>query len=149
MRRRRLPERFAFYVDECLGRHVVPDALRAALLPGEEVVTLPQGTQDEDWLPRAGERWVCFTKDGALRRRPHELEAIRRAGAGIFLLGEASGPEHARRLVKVLPLVRRVARTHDLAFIARLEGDDRIVVLHESGEALASPKRLRLKGNER
>lgn len=51
--------------------------------------------------------------------------------------------------MKALPLVRRVARTHDLAFIARLEGDDRMVVLYESGEPLASPKRLRLKGNER
>ena len=148
MRRRRLPEPFVFYVDECLGRHVVPDAVRDALLEGESVVTLPQGTLDEEWLPMAGDRWICLTKDGALRRRPNELEAICRVGAGIFLLGEASGPEQARRVVAAMPLVRRVARTHDLAFIARLEPDGRITVTYEAGARLASPKTLRSKPNE-
>ncbi len=83
--RRRLPEPFVFYVDECLGRHVLREAIRAVLLKGETIVVRPQGTLDEDWLPEAGERWICLTKDGALRRRPNELEAIRRVGAGIFL----------------------------------------------------------------
>lgn len=92
MRRRRLPEPFAFYVDECLGRHVVPDALRAALLPGEEVVTLPQGTQDEDWLPRAGERWVCFTKDGALRRRPTSWRPFAARAPGSSSSGRRPAP---------------------------------------------------------
>lgn len=145
MRRRRLPEPFVFYVDECLGRHVVPDAIRAALLEGEEIKLLPGGTADEDWLPSAGDQWICLTKDGAMRHRPNELEAIRRAGAGIILLGEASGPEQARRVVAGLPLVRRVARAHDLAFIARLQPDGSIVLLYEAGERLDPPKRIRPK----
>jgi hypothetical protein len=149
VRHRRLPEPFIFYVDECLGRHVVPDALREALADGEEVKLLPPGTLDEEWLPAAGERWVCLTKDGALRRRPNEIEAICRVGAGIFLLGEASGNEQARRIVAALPMVRRVARTHDLAFIARIEPDGKIAVLWEGGEKLAQPKRLRPKASER
>ena len=149
MRRRRLPEPFAFFVDECLGRHVVPRAIEGALLEGERIVTRSQGTMDEAWLLEAGERWVCLTKDHALKRRPNELEAIRRVGAGIFLLGEASGEEQARRILAALPVVRRVARTHDLAFIARIETEGRILVLYEAGEPLASPKRLRPKANER
>ncbi len=147
--RRRLPEPFVFYVDECLGRHVLREALRAVLLEGETIVVRPQGTLDEDWLPEAGERWICLTKDGALRRRPNEIEAIRRVGAGIFLLGEASGAEHAQRVVTAMPVIRRVARTHDLAFIARVEPEGRVLVLHEAGERLANPKLLRLKAGER
>ena len=145
MPRRRLPEPFVFYVDECLGRHVVPDAIRGALQGQESVLTLPQGTLDEAWLPEAGERWICLTKDAALRRRPHELEAICRVGAAIVLLGEASGPEQARRVVTAMPLLRRVARNTDLAFIVRLEHDIRITVLYEAGEQLARSRTLRLK----
>jgi len=149
VRRRRLPEPFTFFVDECLGRHIVPKAVEGALLDGEHIVTRPQGTMDEAWLPEAGERWICLTKDHALKRRPNELDAIRRVGAAIFMLGEASGDEQARRIVEALPVVRRVARTHDLALIARIEPEGRVLVLYEAGEKLASPKRLRPKANER
>jgi hypothetical protein len=149
VRRRRLPEPFVFFVDECLGRHVVPLALEGALLEGEHVEKRPAGTMDEAWLPEAGERWICLTKDHALKRRPNELEAIRRAGAGIFLLGEASGEAQTQRILVALPVVRRVARTHDLAFIARIEDGGKILVLYEAGEQLATPKRLRPKANER
>jgi hypothetical protein len=149
VRHRRLPEPFAFFVDECLGRHVVPRALAGALLAGESIVQRPAGTTDEAWLPEAGERWICLTKDHALKRRPNQLEAIRRVGAGIFLLGEASGDAQAQRILAALPVVRRIARTHDLAFIARIEDDGRILVLYEAGEQLAVPKRLRPKANER
>lgn len=38
MRRRRLPEPFVIFVDECLGRDVVPTALRAALEEGEDLI---------------------------------------------------------------------------------------------------------------
>jgi len=82
-------------------------------------------------------------------RRPNELQAIRTAGAGILLLGEASGAEQARRIVGALPFIRRVARTLDLAFIARLEPNGRIIVSYEAGEKLAHPKQLRPKANER
>lgn len=149
MRRRRLPEPFTFFVDECLGRHTVPAALEGALLDGEHIVMRPQGTMDEAWLPEAGERWICLTKDHALKRRPNELEAIRQVGAGIFLLADTSGEEQARRILAALHVVRRVARTHDSAFIARIEPEGRVLVLYEAGEPLASPKRLRPKANER
>ena len=149
MRHRRLREPFTFFVDECLGRHQVPAALQGALIDGEALVTRPQGTTDEAWLVEAGERWVCLTKDHALKRRPNELAAICRAGAAVFMLSDASGEEQVRRILAALPVVRRVARTHDLAVIARIEDEGRILVLYEAGEPLATPKRLRPKANER
>lgn len=149
MRRRRLPEPFTFFVDECLGRHIVPSALGRALLEGEHIVTRAQGTLDEAWLREAGHRWICLTKDHALKRRPNEINAILRTGAAIFMLGDASGEEQARRILGALPVVRRVARTHDLALIARIEPEGTVVVLYEAGAQLANPKRLRPKANER
>jgi PIN like domain len=143
--RRRLPEPFVFYVDECLGRHVLPEAIERILLEGESIKMLPQGTPDEEWLPLAGERWICLTKDGALRRRPNELAAICRVGAGIVLLGETSGEEQARRVVAAMPLIRRVARSTDLAFIVRLERDVRVTVMYEAGERLVKPRTMRPK----
>lgn len=50
-----------FFIDRSLGRHIVPDALRAA---GATVHTMAdvygerigQGLSDEEWLREAGER---------------------------------------------------------------------------------------------
>jgi hypothetical protein len=78
VRRHRLPEPFVVFVDECLGRNVVPDALRGAITEGERVEVRAQGTLDLDWIPAADAGgWVCFTKDHELRRRPNELAPCR------------------------------------------------------------------------
>jgi hypothetical protein len=62
VRRHRLREPFVYFVDECLGRHVVPDALRQAVDEGERVEVLPQGTADVDWIPLAhAGGWVCLS----------------------------------------------------------------------------------------
>lgn len=134
MRHRRLPEPFTFYVDECLGRHVIPNAVRGALLDGERVEMRAPGTPDEAWLTEAGDRWICLTRDRALMRRPNELGAICTAGAGVALLPQSSGPDQARAIVAALPVIRRVARTQDLAFIVRLEREGSIMVLWSGGE---------------
>jgi hypothetical protein len=115
VRRRRLPEPFVFFVDECLGRHVVPDAVRGAVIPGERVEIRPQGTLDVDWIPVADAHgWVCFTKDHGLRHKPNELAALLRDSFAVFLLGEAAGWEHAERLVRALPVIRRVLRVREV-----------------------------------
>jgi hypothetical protein len=148
--RRKLREPFVFFIDECLGRHVVPDALRAAKEHSERVETLPQGTPDTDWLPRAGNAgWVCFTKDRRLSRAPNELAALLSAEIAVFMLGEGSGQEHARRLSHALPVVRRILRARKIPLIARLEPDGAITVLYEGGVKLAPPRRVTPKASER
>jgi hypothetical protein len=113
VRRRRLREPFVYFVDECLGRHVVPDGLRGALGAGEAVVTRPKGTLDLDWIPQANAGgWVCFTKDRALSKRPNELSALLGTSFATFMLGEATGEIHAARIVLAMRLgsPRRVKR---------------------------------------
>lgn len=146
MRRHRLPEPFVFFVDECLGRHVVPDALREAINEGERVELRAQGTLDLDWIPAADAGgWVCFTKDHELRRRPNELAALLRGTFAVFLLGEASGREHAVRVARALPVVRRVLRARDVPLIARIEADGGVSVLYEAGRRLDPPRRVKPK----
>ena|GEM_PF-1237716 len=146
MRRRRLPEPFVFFVDECLGRHVVPDALRDAVEPDERVELRAQGTLDLDWIPAADAGgWVCFTKDHALRRRPNELAALLAGSLAVFLIGEASGREHALRIVRALPVVRRVLRSRDIPLIARIEDDGGVSILYEAGTRLESARRIKPK----
>ena len=144
MRRRRLREPFVYFVDECLGRHVVPDALRRAVEVGERVEVLPQGTLDVDWIPvahRGG--WVCLTKDRALRRRPNELAALLAAEFAVFVVGEARGEAQAARIVHALPTMRRALRARDVPLIGRVEDDGGVTILYDGGKQLSPPRRMK------
>jgi hypothetical protein len=149
VRRRRLREPFVYFVDECLGRLVVPKALRDALDDNERVETLPQGTQDLDWIPTADAAgWVCLTKDRALRRRPNELSALLNTSFAVFVIGEARGEVHATRIVAALPTMRRVLRARDVPLIARIEEDGSVTVLYEAGARLTPPRRIKRRARD-
>lgn len=146
MRRHRLREPFVYFVDECLGRHIVPDALRRAVEAGEHIEVLPQGTADVDWIPLAhAGGWVCLTKDRALRRRPNELTALLAATLAVFVVGEARGEAQAARIVRALPTIRRVLRSRAAPLIARIDDDGVVLVLYEAGKQLTPPRRMKPK----
>lgn len=57
---------------------------------------------DETWLQRAGhERWIVLTKDTRIRRRPGELEAIKRYRVRVFCITTANltGDQQRDRLL--------------------------------------------------
>lgn len=99
-RAEQLLEESIFYIDECLGRHVVAPALRAAGWRIEAWHShFPPGTEDVVWLPFVGEqRWVALTKDKAIRRVPSEMEKVIAAQVRLFTLpiGNMTGEEMAR-----------------------------------------------------
>ena len=106
-----------FFVDRSLGRHVVPEALRAAGLTvysmadvyGEQI---GQGLEDEVWLRHAGENdWVVLMKDAKIRYRPAELRAVQHFGVRAFCLvsGNLRADEQAARLVENVPRIVRAA----------------------------------------
>lgn len=80
-----------FFLDRSLGKRLVPGGLRSA---GWNLRTLAEvyGSReervpDEEWLERCGrEGWVVLTKDGRIRYRPAEIEAIRRNGVKAFVV---------------------------------------------------------------
>lgn len=103
-----------FFVDECLGRHGVAEALVAAGVSVElHHRHFRSGTPDAEWLPVVGSRgWVILTKDRHIRRRPLELKAILASGARAFVLTAADlqGPAQAALLCHALPRIRRLCR---------------------------------------
>jgi len=64
VRRHRLPEPFVFFVDECLGRHIVPDALRGAVNEGERVEVARRGNAGSRLDPRGGCRRLGLLCEG-------------------------------------------------------------------------------------
>ena len=102
------PEPLHVFIDECLGRHAVPDALRAAGV----TVTLyhelfPEGTDDAAWLSAlAGQTdLIVFTKDTRIRRRTIERQAMEAAGLKVFALssGNLPGADRAAAFVRHFP----------------------------------------------
>lgn len=152
MPRRRPPEPFVFFVDECLGAEDLASALASAVdaAAGETVKTLPSGALDEEWLPSAGrDGWIVISKDRAMLRRENHLAAILDHGVALVTVGEANGREHARRIVGALPTVRRVARTTDVAFIARISSDCSMEITYEASEKLPRARAIKQKIRER
>lgn len=102
-----------YFVDECLGRHFVVEALLAA---GAQVevhhVHFADGTPDAEWLPVIGARgWVLLTKDRNIRRRELEIQALVNARVRAFVLTAAdlTGPEQAEAFVRALARMNRIA----------------------------------------
>lgn len=124
------------FVDRSLGRHVIPDALRAL---GAEVHAhddhFPQNAPDDVWLPIVGNRgWAVLTKDTKIRLRDTELAALVSGRVRAFVLtsGDMTGPEIARVLSLALPRIARFCHRHDPPFIARVSRTGAIQLIYDS-----------------
>lgn len=106
-----------FLIDRSLGRKVLARELAGA---GAAARTLhdvygsrEERVADDEWLSRAGvEGWIVLTRDGRIRYRTAELEAIRASRAKIFVvIGKGlTGPEIADRVVRNLHRIEQAAR---------------------------------------
>ncbi len=129
---RLLPRPFVFFTDANLGRHIVPDALRAA---GEQVRVhdeeFEQGTADRVWLDRAGvEGWAVLTKDSKIRYRSNETEVIFAAKVRAFVLVSSNlpGSEMATIFVQALPSMKRLCARQIAPFIAHVHRSGHVVL---------------------
>ena len=89
------PSQPEFFLDRSLGAHDVAAALRAAgwlLRTHLEVYGgRDQHVEDVEWLELCGrEGWPVLTKDGRIRYRPAELDAIRNHRVQAFALGSGN-----------------------------------------------------------
>lgn len=146
----RLEEPLVFFVDRCLGKRVVPEALRRALLPGERVEVhdahFPQAAKDADWLVAVGQRgWVVLSQDQHITRNPLEQGAVLGAGVAFFGLGQADAQaaEVARALVLSLSAIRRAVRRFRVPIIATVTVHGEVVVKWEAGDRCATPRRIK------
>jgi hypothetical protein len=130
-RRRKQPP--TYFVDECLGRHFVVEALKAAgALVEIHQDHFPSGAADTEWLPAIGERgWILLTKDRQIRRRELEIQAIVNARIRAFVLttAELTGQEQADTFVRALANMDRMAGASRGPLIGRVSKSGGISVL--------------------
>lgn len=145
-----------FFVDTCLGTKDVPGALRAA---GAKVICLVEefapDARDDVWLPEVGRRGlVVLTKDKWIRRRTNELEALRTAGVGAFILsardmnGQQMGVAFVAALPAMLKFLARFARGGGHYFVARVSATG-AVELVDGGTRRSGIKRESSKSERR
>jgi predicted nuclease of predicted toxin-antitoxin system len=123
-------KQLVFFIDRCLGKHVIADQLRAA---GERVEIhddhfLPD-CPDEVWLSAAGaESWIVITKDKNFQKRQFEILAIARSRVRVFQLsgGEVTGQEMAGVLVSRCKKIKDFAIGNPAPFIARINRSGKI-----------------------
>ena len=110
------PDRLTFFIDECLGRKALPDALRAA---GHDVVLhherFDPGADDVEWLTALfdqREAWVVLTKDKKIKKRPLEKQALMASGLRVFALtaGELTIDAQANAFVRGLRRIVRISK---------------------------------------
>lgn len=76
---------------------------------------------DLDWLPVVGKRgWVVLTKDGRIRSRTLERQALLGAGVHAFILTtqDLKGCEMGEAFINALPRMKRLVERQEGAFIA-------------------------------
>lgn len=143
------PDRLTFFIDECLGRKALPDALRAA---GHGVVLhherFDPGTDDVQWLTALydqREAWVVLTKDKKIKKRPLEKQALMAAGLRVFALtaGELTIDAQAEAFVRGL---RRIVRISKQAgpYIARVTAGGDVQIVERPKPGLRKKRRMRV-----
>ncbi|MBM4320885.1 MAG: hypothetical protein FJ125_13255 [Deltaproteobacteria bacterium] len=119
-----------FFVDRSIGRHVVADALRAAGAAAEiHGDYFDQDTKDPLWITEVGRRgWFVLSKDGRIKSRTLERNAVREAGVGLFVLvtADLKGDQMAGAFVAALPRMARFSRKHERPFIAKVYRDSSV-----------------------
>lgn len=130
MRSRKQPEDLTFFIDRCLGRKHVPDALRKA---GANVELhddhFPQNAVDEVWLHKAGkEKWVALTEDSRIRYRELGKQAVKQSGVRLFVLVSTTikGEQMAEAFSLALNKITRMARKNRGPFIAKVYKDGKV-----------------------
>ncbi|MGH8100750.1 MAG: hypothetical protein ACREIW_05595 [Chthoniobacterales bacterium] len=127
------PPRPVFFLDRCLGRYVVAEALRAA----GEVVELhpdhfPQESPDPIWLPEVGRRgWIVLTKDRSIKSNQIEIASLMQANTFCFNLVSASltGSEMAIAFVSALPDMKQLILRKPRPLVANISTNGRVSIL--------------------
>jgi hypothetical protein len=122
-----------FFVDRSLGKHVVPDALRAA---GAHVKVhddhFPQDALDEVWLPAVGQSgWAVLTSGDRIRYRQAEKSAATAAGVALFIFTgrRMRAAAIADAIVRALPRMTRLLEMERRPFIAKVSRSGTVTLL--------------------
>src|SRR5262245_50182074 len=133
---------FVFFLDKCLGRKIVADALRNA---GQRVELMEDhfdaDVEDTIWVPAVGARgWIILTKDRALRHNSLEQIALLKSNTHSFILTSAdqSGPQMAGAFVAALPDMLRLIQKFPPPFVGTVTSTGRVTVFLTHAQLLAA-----------
>jgi PIN like domain len=122
-----------FFVDRSLGRHIVPDAIRALGFTVHAMADVyPEGddqrVSDTQWIAEADERgWVVLTKDERITRRADEQEALTNSRLRVFAIGNQhlTGPTMATyykaNIHRMVQRARKPGPFVDIVYPGRVE----------------------------
>jgi hypothetical protein len=130
---RKPPDPPVYFLDRCLGRYEVADALRKRNA-GVEIHDdhFDPDTADEVWLAEIARRgWIILTRDRAIRYRAVEHEAVRRAGAAYFVLRgkDLTGAHMSEAFARALPAIEKRARQYARPLIAAVSQTGEVSIL--------------------
>lgn len=134
MRRRpRDPLDRVFFLDECLGRHDVSQALIRA---GARIELyhhhFEPARDDRDWAPWVGERgWAVLSVDKFNKRRGMERRAFREARLAAFLLTATNldGAGWAEAFVKALPRMLHYLEKYSRPLLCTVTKDGNVLLI--------------------
>lgn len=113
-----------FFVDRCLGRRTVPDALGTNGLRIERHDDhFPPEMTDDEWLPIVGAKgWVILTKDNNIDKNQIELRALYNSGAPSFVLrgGNMTGDQSAAAFITAMPGMLLFLKKFQRPFVAHV-----------------------------
>lgn len=137
------PEPYVFFVDRSLGKRAVVEPLRVA---GEVVEVhddhFPIDCGDDEWIASVTTKgWIILSKDKRVRKRSGHLEALRAAGACVFVLtsGDTRGAENADAFLAALDRMKRISVKYARPLIATVSRSGHVTI--EEGVRRGAVKR--------
>lgn len=119
-----------FFLDHNIGGRRVAQALRDVGTHCEVLrECFEEDASDEQWLAEVGQRgWYVLTKDKRIALRLNELQALREANVGAFVLSSdgLSGTQIIQVILAVLPKMRSFIHNNPRPFIAKFFKDGRV-----------------------
>jgi hypothetical protein len=89
-------------------------------------VHFKHNTKDEDWLAVVGEKkWIVFSRDKMIGRRPLQLRALLNAGVKAFVLvtDELTDAQNAEIVIKYIDKIFGMIEENKKPFIAKIRKD--------------------------
>ena len=129
-----------FFIDRCLGKHLIREKLREAGLQVEiHDDHFSKNATDEQWIPEVGKRgWIVLTKDKRITYNAIERQAVARAGLRMFTLASTnlSGEESAIAFKKAVKSMLNFIKKHDAPFIAKVYKNGQVKSWKDAGDLL-------------
>lgn len=124
-----------FFLDRCLGGHMVAAKLRAnsEIMVEAHHEHFAEDEKDEIILREIGKRqWIFLTKDKRIRYNPLALASIRESSARVVYLSSnvnLKGEQVGEVFLKAASSIVKIARQNNAPFVAKVTKDSKVSIV--------------------